>query len=61
MKHYPKATRTFNGKVYRLGTTVSYKKMAEQIAARNRREDGSLCRVVKAEDGWSVYYRRGDK
>ena len=51
----PGIKRKFGNKTYNLGMTVSYKKMAQEIANDHKKE-GGLARIVKAPDGWSVYY-----
>lgn len=60
-KNPMKNTRVFNGKTYQLHSTVNYKKMAKEVAARIKRVDGYPTRVIKTSKGWSIYEkgRRG--
>lgn len=50
-------TRRFDNKIYRFHGDYPKKSDAKR-AARFRREDGLLARVVKGEDGWAVFVRR---
>ena len=47
--------RSFGNKEYRLYMTVRYKGMA-QGKVKDLKKEGALARIVKASDGWSVYY-----
>ena len=50
--------RKFGGDTFSLQTTVLYKGMAREVAARLRRTENKKARVVRVPSGYSVYARR---